>query len=189
MTIDASKNTSGVVVTAVATTSPDIESQQKQQSSGITAPTNTSTSTGNPDEGKTLGIVMFVLLIIAFITTFVVPILAFVCLIAAIVISSAIACGCCCASDYKLQPNIKKFSTATLVSLILMFVVQIVWLIGAAAAIGTEASSTGTVSQSTAEATTISALIVFALSLVFNVMAIIFSALFTWGRGIGAQRS
>ena len=146
------------VITAVVTALPDIESQQKQQQQPPGAVVrNPSTYAGNPDEGKGLGITMFVLLIVAFITTFFIPIIAFICLIVTIIIASVLTCGCCCASDYSLQPNVKKFALGTLVSLVLMFVVQIIWLIGFWVANASEVSETGTISQSTMENSTTAA--------------------------------
>mmetsp|Transcript_41797 Transcript_41797/g.75250 ORF Transcript_41797/g.75250 Transcript_41797/m.75250 type:complete len:182 (+) Transcript_41797:77-622(+) len=176
-------NSSGVMVSGVAMTAPDIESQQKQPTTA-----NPSVYANRDDDaGKGMGIAMVVLLLIGFIFTFILPIVSFVCVIATIIIASILTCGCCCASDYNLKPNAKRFATATLVSLCLMFIVQIIWLIAAAAAMSTEASNTGTISQSTVDGASAGLIAVGALSIVFNIMAIIFSALFTWGRGCGAS--
>ncbi|KAL7547004.1 hypothetical protein ACHAWF_010319 [Thalassiosira exigua] len=202
----------GVVVTAVAAPVVDVESQQKQQAPPETAGV---APTADDDVGKGLGIAMVVLLVVGFVCTFFIPIISFVCVIATMVIASTLTCGCCCASDYNLKPNVKKFATATLVSLVLMFVVQIIWLVSASAVMGTEVSNTGTISSRTAEGTTTSmmsvvmvwliaygtcvysthqpsswlrldSVIVGAISLVLNVMAIIFAALYTWGRNVCA---
>jgi len=178
MTTDTGDNSSEAVVTAVATTAPDIESQQqqKQQSAVVNPPIYASC---DDDAGKAMGIAMVVLLLVALICTFFVPIVPFICLIEAIFIASSITCGCCDASNFNLKPNVKRFATATLVSLCLMFIAQILWLI----AMGTDILNTGTVSQSILVGA------IGALSLVFNILAIVFSALFTWGRGYGASRS
>eukprot|EP01083_Nonionella_stella_P005253 15210_1 len=92
---DQTKDSSGVVVTAVATAVPDIESQQgkQQQQSAAAAAANSV----DLETGKGLGMAMFILLIVALICTFFQGIIAFICLIATIIISSAITCGCCCA--------------------------------------------------------------------------------------------
>ena len=162
--------------TSTANTPTDIEAQKQQQ----VASTTTNSTPGRA--GKRLGIACFVLLLIAFVFNFIFPVVSFVCIIVVIVITSAITCGCCCGSDLNLQPHVKKWSTATLVSLCLMFVVQIIGLIGASAAIGTEVSNTGTLSQKTADGASVGIVIVWALSIVFNVFAMIFAAMFTWKR-------
>lgn len=186
MTVKTNNSSGVVVTTAVATAEPiaatDVEAQKPQQASAVSAASAAANSGSDPEAGKGLGIAMFFLLIIAFVCTFFLPIVSFVCLIATIAIASAITCNCCCTSDYNLQPEVKKYATATLVMLCLMFIVQIIWLIGAAAGLSVEASNTGTISQSSMNTTSTSAVVVGALSLVFNVMAIIFSALYTWKR-------
>lgn len=178
---------SGVVVTAVSTTAPDVESQKQQQQTAASAAANSE----DDNAGKGLGIAMFVLLIVALICTFI-PILAwvaFICVIIVIFMASAITCNCCCASDLNLKPHVKRFSTATLVCLCLLFIVQIIYVIGVVAAMGTEVANTGTISQSTTDGATAGAVAMIALSIVFNILALIFSALFTWGRGCCAPSS
>lgn len=187
MNVETNKSTSGVVDTVATTTPPDIESQQKQQQPLGDAGENPSTYTGNPDVGKGLGITMFVLLIIAFVTAFFIPIISFICLIATIIIASVLTGGCCCASDYSLQPSVKKLASGTLVWLALMLITQIIWLNGLVTMGASEASETGTITRSiidkreTLENSTREA---GGLNLLFNVMAIIFSALV-----VCAQRS
>lgn len=65
-----------------------------------------------------------------------------------------------------------------------MFVVQIIWVKSAVVAGGAEASRTGVVSQQTIDGASAGLVAIFALNMVFNVLAIIFSALFVWGRGM-----
>ena len=105
--------------------------------------------------------------------------ISLICVIIAIVLASIITCSCCCASasvsfhkmhcilstlffdtaqlfssciqDYNLKPNVKKFATATLVSLCLSFIIQIIYFIAVLMVAGAEASSTGTVSQETTD--------------------------------------
>ena len=136
------------------------------------------------DAGKGLGIAMFVLLLVGMIFNFINPAVSFVCLIATFVISSILTCGCCCAGEYRMKPNVKKFAKYTLVSLSLMVIVQLSGVIGALAAI----SKTGKMSSITADGAGIGIVIAVGLGAVFYIMALIFSALFTWGRGWGAQQ-
>ena len=137
-------NSSGVVVTTavaapVAATN-DVEEQNKAANAAATSRQNPTNNVDgfDPEAGKTLGIAMFVLLLVALACTFFIPIVSFVALIATIVLASCITCNCCCASDLRLHPKRKKFATATLVSLCMMFIVQIIWVIAVATAVGTE---------------------------------------------------
>jgi len=177
MSTPQAKDSAVVVTTATtstANTPTDIEAQKQQQAASAAA-------NSTPDNaGKGLGIACFVLLLIGFVFNFIFPVVSFVCIIVVIVITSAITCGCCCGSDLNLQPHVKKWSTATLVSLCLMFVVQIIGIIGASIAVGTEVSNTGTLSQKTADGAGVGMVIVWALSIVFNVFALIFAGMFTW---------
>ena len=187
MTTPQAKDSAVVVTTATtstANTPTDIEAQKQQQAASAAA-------NSTPDNaGKGLGIACFVLLLIGFPFNFIQPVGTFVCNTVVIIITSTITCGCCCGSDLNLQPQVKKWSTATLVSLCLMFVVQIIGIIGASIAVGTEVSNTGTLSQKTADGAGVGMVIVWALSIVFNVFALIFAGLFTWGRNsCGAPRA
>ena len=179
MTTPQAKDSAVVVTTATtstANTPTDIEAQKQQQAASAAA-------NSTPDNaGKGLGIWCFVLLLIGFVFNFIFPIVSFVCIIVVIIITSAITCGCCCGSDLNLEPQVKKWSTATLVSLCLMFVVQIIGLIGASIAVGTEVSNTGTLSQKTADGASVGMVIAWALSIVFNVFALFFAGMFTWKR-------
>jgi hypothetical protein len=99
---------------------------------------------------------MFSLLIVF---TFLVPIISFIALIATIVIASVITCHCCCAGDFNLPPQVKTYATATLVSLCLMFVMQVNWAVSVIAALtkDMESSGTGSISSSTLNASMTSA--------------------------------
>lgn len=80
-----------------------------------------------------------------------------------------------------MKPNVKKYAKATLVSLIMMFVVQIVGVIGFMSALSngdTDAQGAG-----------IGVVVSLALGGVLNIAALVFSALFTWGRNCGTQQS
>ena len=137
--------------------------------------------------GKGLGIAMFVLLIIAFIFMFLFPIVSFVCIIATIVISSVATCGCCCASNYNLKPNVHNFALATLTSLCLMLVVQLILIIVVSATIANDSNPYESLSST--EYSYTSLVVAWVVSLVLNIAAIVFSALFTWGRGVCAPKS
>ena len=135
-------NSSGVVVSTdtavpVAATT-DVEAQNKAANAAAASAAVNNNDGFDPEAGKTLGITMFILLLGALVCTFFIPIVSFVALIATIVIASCITCNCSCASDLRLHPKRKKFATATLVSLCMMFIVQIIWVIAVATAVGTE---------------------------------------------------
>ena len=145
------------VVAPKATATPvDAESQMDTKSS-VTA--NAAYSDSDPKAGKPLGIAMFSLLIIAFVFTFLVPIISFIALIATIVIASVITCNCCCAGDFNLPTQVKKYATATLVSLCLMFVMQVIWAVSVIVALTNdmESSGTGSISSSALNASMTSA--------------------------------
>lgn len=130
-----------------------------------------------------LGIALFVLILMG-IVTFFLPLLSVVCIVAAIVMASVLTCGCCCAGEYHLKPHVRKWAVATLVTLSLTFAVSVV-------GIGiTFAVACGKVSD--ADVTTAAysgAAAVLAIVLLLEVLALVFSVLFTWGRNCGAPRS
>ena len=66
-----------------------------------------------------------------------------------------------------------------------MIIVQIIWVVTILASLGTKVSNTGTVSASTGDGLSIGFLFLGALGYLSYAIAIIFSALFTWGRGCG----
>jgi hypothetical protein len=90
-------------------------------------------------------------------------------LLVAIVIASVLACGCCCASKYKLKPHVKKWATATLVSLCLLVATDIVM------------GFSGEMSRTAFR-------ILGAFYSVLLLLALVFSGLFTWGRSSCAPR-
>ena len=126
---------------------------------------------------------MFVLLVVGLIFNFIFPPLSLACVITTMVLASILSCGCCCAKDYELRSNVKRFAIATLVSLCLMFAVQVVGLIAITVSVSTEVSNTGTISPSSLNGATTGVIILSVIGLVLNIMALVFSALFTWGRG------
>mmetsp|Transcript_11881 Transcript_11881/g.25542 ORF Transcript_11881/g.25542 Transcript_11881/m.25542 type:complete len:195 (+) Transcript_11881:152-736(+) len=182
------ENPAPVLATVIAMPTDDMESHQNKthQSVAIISPTH---SHDNDEEaGKGIGIAMFILLVVGFIFYFINPAVSLVCLVTTIILASILTCGCCCASEYNMKPNVKKFANATLVSLCLMFFVQIVGLVSAWIAVSNEVDNTGKLSSSTAQGAGIGVGLTMALSVILNIMAIVFSAIFTWGRGCGAQQ-
>ena len=134
-------------------------------------------------------IACFVLLLVGVIFNFIFPLVSFICIIIVIVITSTISCGCCCGSTMDLKPHVKRWSTATLASLCLMFILQIIAIIGIGIAGGRDVMNTGTVSQRTAEGSSVGLLVVWALTIILNFCALVFSAIFTWGRDCCVPRS
>ena len=167
---------SDFAASAVATAVPDFEAQACKQPAIIIR-------SHDPEAGKGIGVAMFILLLGAFVLNFVFPFGSFVCIIATIVLSSILSCGCCCASDYNLRANSKTFATSTLVSLCVMLLFQIIYTMSVVGNFSSEATDSGTINR------TSGVLGVWAISVVLNISAIIFSALFTWGRGCAASRS
>ena len=104
-----------VVTTAVRKSAPDVESQE---------PSSTTMVDDNDNAGKGMGIAIFVLLIVRTVSAFFLPYISSACYIAALVLASVLTCGCCCAKNYNLKPHVKKMATATLVTLILLFIVS-----------------------------------------------------------------
>ena len=90
MTAQDKNNSSRVVVTGVAMTAPDIESQQNQSA----AANPYIYANRDDDAGKGMGIAMVVLLRIGFISIFIFSIVSFICIIATIIIGSILTCGC-----------------------------------------------------------------------------------------------
>ena len=122
----------------------DVESekqkQQEKQEQQQPVPEN-----ANNEAGKGFGIATFLLLVITLFFVWL-PIIPFICIIISLILASVVTCSCCCASNYNLKPNVKRFAIATLVSLSLMLIVQIIFSIVAAA--NFEYSAAGTVSFS-----------------------------------------
>ena len=116
------KNTTPIA-TAVAMSAQDVESQEPKE---VMEQHTTTTIEYDDNAGKGMGIAMFVLILVGFVSAFI-PYLNFIssaCYIAALVLASILTCGCCCAKQYKLKPGVKKMATATLITLILLFIVS-----------------------------------------------------------------
>eukprot|EP00567_Pseudictyota_dubia_P000956 CAMPEP_0197467946 /NCGR_PEP_ID=MMETSP1175-20131217/65825_1 /TAXON_ID=1003142 /ORGANISM="Triceratium dubium, Strain CCMP147" /LENGTH=182 /DNA_ID=CAMNT_0043004037 /DNA_START=187 /DNA_END=732 /DNA_ORIENTATION=- len=127
-------------------------------------PVEYSSTNDRDEDGMGMGIAMVILTIIAFIFAFLpVPFVSFVCMIATIVISSIVVCGCCAAGSYNLKPRTKKFALATLICCSLIFILQIIYLIAAATAVANEATTTGTISARTAQGVTVGAFVMLVL--------------------------
>ena len=128
---------------------------------------------------------LFSLILAGIITAFLLPFLSIALMIAAIVIASILTCGCCCANDYNLKPHVKKWATATLVTLILAFVVQVIGVVIAAYVVGT----TSETEEDMVNSMTTSVIIVGSVVIILDVLALVFSGLFTWGRNRGVPSS
>ena len=130
------------------------------------------------DDGKGIGISMFILLLVGLVFNVINPGVSFVCIIATIVLASILVGGCCCAQGYQLRPNVKRYAKYLLVTVCLAIPVGFaaIILLVVAASEGTEESTAGAIS-------------VMVLGIILNIIAIIFSALIVWGRGCGSQHS
>mmetsp|Transcript_128 Transcript_128/g.253 ORF Transcript_128/g.253 Transcript_128/m.253 type:complete len:187 (+) Transcript_128:49-609(+) len=127
------------------------------------------------EAGKSTGIAMFICIVVGFALGWVGggvgSWISFICLIAAIVLSSTITCGC--GSNLNLDPKVKRWSTATLLCLVIQLVLAIIAIMiayGGAAMGDTTGASYG---------------VAFALLVVTQILYIlagVFAGVFTWGR-------
>ena len=103
----------------------DTDDDAEAQKPDITNMSSTSSSEFDDLAGKGPGIAMFIIIVVGFVfgwSSGAGPWISFGILIAGIVLSSIITCGCCCAgSDPNLNPKVKRWATATLLCLILQF--------------------------------------------------------------------
>jgi hypothetical protein len=169
------------VPVAVAVPAPDVESQFRQGT--YCAPEEF----GDERAGMGMGIALFVLILVGlgvFISSYNVltddyeygtndgsnqQILIILVVLAAFVIASVLANGCCCAGKYKLRPHVKKWVTAILVMLSLLIFTFVM-------AIPVPLSRTGFV-------------FLLAIQSVLMFLALVFSGIFIWGRSCCAPRS
>ena len=129
----------------------------------------------NPNEkaGQGMGIAMVICTVVSLIFVFVLsrvhlvlPWIAFITInIATIVLSYILSSGCCCAMEYNLKSNVKKFAIATLISCSLSFILTIICM------------TDNIITQN------IPSIALFYLAIALNALAIVFSCLFTFGRG------
>jgi hypothetical protein len=173
------------IVTAVAMSAQDVESQEpKEVMEQHTAATTTTMIEYDDNAGKGMGIAMFVLIMVGFVSSFFLPYLSSPCYIAALVLASILTCGCCCAKQYKLKPGAKKMATATLITLILLFVVSAIGTFMLMQSImDTYDPTTGTISEDSINVYAKTLLPVGIVTYILIGLALIFSGIFTWGRG------
>ena len=175
----AAVENSGIFATAIAMPQQAaVKHQQSSPAGGTSVAVHPSSCfverEDNENAGKGLGVATFVLLIIGFIFSFILPIVALIANITALVLASILQCGCCCANEYNLKPNAKKYLTSTFVSICFAFIVQIVGIYGAL-------WSGRLLTVWTAEGAGNGLLFAWIFGLLLHAMAIIFSAHFTWG--------
>lgn len=126
--------------------------------------------------GKGLGIATFIIIVVGFVfgwSSGAGPWISFGLLIAGIVLSSIITCGCCCdGSDPNLNPKIKRWATAALLCLILQFsMVLTTIIILPRAYIDLEIVSYSTISYAS-----------LITSQILYIPSAVFSGIFTWAR-------
>ena len=172
------------VVTAIAMSAPDVESQEP--TSNVPKVMEDNTMADDDNAGKGMGIAIYVLIVVGLASGFFVPPLSSACMIAAIVLASILTCGCCCAKEYNLKPHVKNMATATLVALILLVIVDIIIAVILVTAITYEYTSIGMLSE-----TSVNVGMLLPVSIVAYVLiglTLVFSGIFTWGRKCGAPR-
>ena len=147
--------------------------------------TNESRDAEKDEDGKQLGIIIIILLIVSIPFYFILPLVSMIYTIIALIAASSITCQCCGVA-YSLEPIVKRFVTGTTVSLALIFVLQIIYVIGASLALANDAevSSSGNVSfeEDTIEGVTTGAMVLTGIIIALDIAAIIFTGLFVWGR-------
>eukprot|EP00567_Pseudictyota_dubia_P004306 CAMPEP_0197434438 /NCGR_PEP_ID=MMETSP1175-20131217/2169_1 /TAXON_ID=1003142 /ORGANISM="Triceratium dubium, Strain CCMP147" /LENGTH=188 /DNA_ID=CAMNT_0042963155 /DNA_START=155 /DNA_END=721 /DNA_ORIENTATION=- len=169
-----------VVTATVATPTATVI---KQGDVEMPFPVEYSNTNDTDDAGKGMGIAMVICTSLSLLFAFIpVPFVSFVCMIATIIISSILVCGCCCAQEYRLKPNVKKFALATLVCCSLIFILQIIYIAAVLSVAANEAAATGTISTQTAQGAGAGAFALWIIVLLLNVGAIVFSSMFTCGR-------
>ena len=178
------KNSTPIATVDVIVPPNDVESQTQEQF--ISEATHAVTD--DSFVGKGMGIAIFVLIIVGFVSSFFLPFLSLPCMLTAIVLESVLTCGCCCAKDYNLAPHVKKWATGTLVTLCLMITIQIITAVLLLTALSEEFASTGTVTESSIYSAAASLLPLSIAYYVLVALALVFSAMFTWGRRYGAPR-
>ena len=121
-----------------------------------------------------MGIAILVLLVISFALAFVpnstiTPYIAGVCLILALILTSSLTCHCCCAAgiELELKPNAQRFISAALLSLTIMFILNVIG--GYMLFLNNMEVTSGIMTLS-------------AIVLTLEVIGMIFVGLFTWGR-------
>jgi len=139
--------------------------------------------------GKGLGIALFCNILVGVIAAFFLPFVSIVCQISAIVLASALTCGCCCAANINLKPHVKRWAAATLATFCLLIVLQIIATIILYTAVDEDGSSTGMISDSTANAIVASLLPISIAAYVLYALALVFSCIFSFGCGCGAPRA
>jgi hypothetical protein len=138
------------------------------------------------DAGKELGIALFCTILVGAITSFFLPTLSLVCQIIAIMLASILTCSCCCAAKYNFKPHVKKWATATLVTMCLLIILQIIAATIIFTSAGEEMSSTGTISDEAIYAMVESLLPISIIAYILCTLALVFSCLFSFGRSCGA---
>lgn len=155
-------------------TKPDVEAQTAPAAAASAPAAAAPVSSGEYDEdaGKGLGIANFVLLLVAFVlgwfgtTMIVLGWIAFACVVATIIIASTISCGCCCASNLKLNPKVKRWNDAVLVTICIQIVLAI---IGTIIVYSTGVISSGYVA-------------IFWINRILSILSIVFAGIFAFGR-------
>ena len=149
---------------------PTTKSSQQWAGAVVSSPTRTPITLipSSEEDGKGLGIALFVVLLVGILINIVLPPVSLVCTITATVLSSILSCGCCC--DYNLSRNRRQLANAILISLCLMVILQVVsvsiWLSGFGYNVDQR----------------VSIIIMLVLSYMLNITAIVLSAIFTWGK-------
>ncbi len=146
----------------------DVEAQKAAPAAASSTP-----SGYNDEAGKSIGIAMFICIMVAFVSGFFVHIHVFLyaaitCSFVAILLASSITCGCCCGSNLNIHPKVKRWSTATLICLVIQWILAL--------------ANIGLVYIIADYDVLFVALASWIIAQILCVIAAIFAAMFTWGR-------
>ena len=160
--------------TAIGTLSssyPTTKSSQEWQGSVVSSPTTPITLIPSSEEdGKGLGIALFVVLLVGILINIVLPPVSLVCTITAIVLSSILSCGCCC--EYNFSSKRRQLANVILTSLCLMVILQVVSVSIFIVGFNNVDQGAGII-------------FMLVLSYILHITAIVLSAIFTWGKACG----
>ena len=147
-------------VLATATLVGTVGPSQKQQQRIVSISPVTNNSEINED-GKGLGVAMFVLQIVGLILSLgIYPPLGALCFVITIILSSILSMNCCCAKQYNLKAN-KRYVYVTLILMVFMIIFQ------------------STIATSFEQGSLVSAILI--------IISIICTGLFIWDRDKGSQ--
>ena len=113
----------------------DVEAERTAPAADSSAPSGYN---DNDEAGKSIGIAMFICIMVGLFSGFFTYVninnsfigyyVASACSFVAILLASSITCNCCCGSNLNLNPKVKRWSTATLICLVIQWILALVYV-------------------------------------------------------------